>query len=603
MKIDLSVEELPDYVDLVLVMGLPGSGKSVTAKKLAAGKGLIHLEADQFFIDSETGEYKFDHSLLDKAHEWCLSETKRLLDGGNRVVVANTFGTTKSRKDYFKLGCKVAVHIATGQYKNAHGVPEDAIERMRESWQPYHLSEFTDNTEPKIKNDLRYIWPVNVQWGKLPSGYKSPIFFDWKLRIIEPFTRYCLDIATMNSRFKQRSQAHKSEINSASIALNILADFMRTKSFEENPLVWNEVNDGHLEQFRTWYLEKIEQGTQTRNDLSRKRTVNIRLREIYNFYHWAQEEAYLVDDYIGWELQNKIRSKLPDYIKNGRSALPRTDKSSLLYPKIFPNVGSSSDVIDYTATDRDKEKLKEHFETQGDSDYSVRRNILIMEIAATVGWRQGSIQSLLIEDFSDERIDGCDTDFLAVQPQKQKYGYLFEFKVPLALALRINRYIKTDRANFLASKKLNEATGRHHLFISATTGGPLADSTITEIFSRAFTAIGAPKGSGIHSFRRSFASNEMRLQIDSRKRKNLSTAPEDVMFPVQKALGQKSPLSQQVYADASQSLTRDTVERELRDENLQLRAELAEKEREISILGSKLEDLNKRRVKKSATRL
>lgn len=591
MKIDLSIEQLPDYVDLVLVMGLPGSGKTVIAKQLASEKGLIHLEADQFFIDSKTGEYKFDQSSIENAHKWCLAETKRLLDEGRRVVVANTFGTTKSRKRYFKLGYKVAVHTATGQYESVHQVPEAVVERMREGWQPYHLSEFAANTDPTIINDLRYLWPITVQWGKLPSGYKSPIIFDGKLRIIEPFTRYCLDIANMNSRFKQRSQAHKSEINSASTALKYLADFMRT-----NRLEWNEVDDAHLDQFRTWYLEQIEQSSQTRNDLSRKRTVNIRLREIYNFYYWAQEEAFLVENHIGWELQSKIRSKLPAYIKDGRSALPRSDKNNLLYPKIFPRAGSSADVIDYTATDRDKENLKEHFETQGDSDYVVRRNILIMEIAATVGWRQGSIQSLLIDSFADEIIDGCDKEFLAVQPLNQKYGYHYEFEVPLALALRINRHIKSDRANFLASKKLKEKTAKHHLFISSTTGKPLAEMTITEIFSKAFTAIGAPKGSGIHSFRRSFTSNEMRLQIDTRKRNNLSTAPEDVMLPVQRKLGHKSPLSQQVYADATQSLTRDTVERELRDENLQLRAEIAEKEREISILVAKLDELDKKKI-------
>ena len=66
------------------------------------------------------------------------------------------------------------------------------------------------------------------------------------------------------------------------------------------------------------------------------------------------------------------------------------------------------------------------------------------------------------------------------------------------------------------------------------------------------------------------------------------------MLPVQRKLGHKSPLSQQVYADATQSLTRDTVERELRDKNLQLRAELAEKEREISILVTKIDELEKK---------
>lgn len=584
MKIDLSFQELPDYIGLVLVMGLPGSGKTVIAKKLASEKGLIHLEADQFFIDNETKEQKFEYSLLDKAHKWCLAETKRLLDEGQRVVVANTFGTTKSRNVYFMLGVKFAVHTANGQYKSVHEVSDVVIERMREVWQPYHISELASNTGSKINNDLRFIWPVTVQWGKLTGGYKSPIFFDEKLRIIVPFTWYCLDITKINSRFKLRVQAHKSEINNASIALKYLAEFMRAHRLE-----WDQVDDGHLDQFRTWYLEKIEQGSQTRNDLSRKRTVNIRLREIYNFYHWAQEDACLVDNYIGWELHSKIRSKLPAYIKDGRSALPRFNKGSFLYPKLFTSVGSSADVIDYTASDRDKEKLKDFFETQGDSDYSPCRNILIMEIATAVGWRQGSINSLLIDAFSDKRIEDCDADFLTVQPPEQKYGYQFEFEVPLALVLRVNRHIKIDRANFLASKSLKENTAKHHLFVSSTTGKPLAVSTITEIFSRAFTSIGAPQGSGIHSFRRSFTTNEIRFQIDSRKRKNLSTAPEDVMLPVQRALGHKSPLSQQSYADASQSLTRGTVERELRDENLQLRADLAEKEREISILVAKLE--------------
>lgn len=596
MKIDLTIEKVPEYVDLVLVMGLPGSGKTVIAKKLASENGLIHLETDQFFIDEETGEYKFDHCSLDKAHKWCLVETKRLLDDGQRVVVANTFGTSKSRNGYFKLGYKVAVHTATGQYKSVHQVPDGVMERMHEEWQPYHQSEFISNVEPTIRNDLRCVWPVTVQWGYLSDGYKSPIFFDAKLNVIEPFTRYCLDIAKINSSFKQRSQAHKSQINSACIALKYLADFMRS-----NRLEWDEINDSHLEKFRAWYLDNIEQSSQTRNDLSRKRTVNIRLREIYNFYHWAQEEACLVDHYIGWKLQSKIRSKLPAYIKDGRSVLPSSDKKSLLYPLIFQNVGSTSDVIDYTASDRDKEKLQDFFETQGDSEYSVQRNILIMEIAASVGWRQGSMQSLLIDSFSDEIINECDTDFLAVKPPKQKYGYQFEFKIPLALALRINRHIKRERAHFLTSKKLNEKTAHNYLFLSSTTGKPLADSSITEIFSRAFTAIGAPKGSGIHSFRRSFTSNEIRLQIDSRKRKNLSTAPEDVMLPVQRALGHKSPLSQQVYADASQSLTRDTVERELRDENLQLRADIAENDREISILVSKLELLSKKLHNKTSS--
>ncbi|MCG8043799.1 MAG: ATP-binding protein [Candidatus Thiodiazotropha endolucinida] len=588
MKIDLAVEMLPDFIDLVLVIGLPGSGKSSVAGKLASEQGLIHLEADQFFIDTETGEYIFNQDRIEEAQQWCFAETKRLLDNGKRVVVANTFATTKSRMAYFELGYKVAVHLATGNHTSVHNVPEDVIERMREIWQPYHLSEFTESTKPEIHNDLRFNWPITVQWGRLPGNYKSPVFFDRKLGVMEAFTRYCLDLADLNSRFKERQQAHKSQIDSAAQALKSFAEFLRPLRLE-----WDQVDDGHIEQYRAWLLERIERDPRSRDDLSRKRTVNVRMREIYNFYYWAQEEAFLVDNYIGWELDSKIRSKLPAYIKKGKAVVPKGKKGSLLYPKTFTRTGSSSDVIDYTADARDREKLKEYFESQGGSGYVKRRNILMMEIASAMGWRQGSLNSLLIDSFSDEQIDKTVDGVVVVKPPEQKFGYQYDFEVPLPLVLRINRHIKADRAALLKGKAVTEEVAMHHLFLSSTTATPLASNAISIIFSKAFTAIGAPKGAGIHSLRRGFTNDEIRFEIDARKRHNLSTAPEDVMLPVQRKLGQKSPLSMQAYADGTQSLTKDTVERELREENLQLRAEIAEKDREIAILVSKLDKANK----------
>ena len=47
---------------LILVRGLPGSGKSTEAKKIAK-TGYYHFEADQYFI-TPSGEYKFDKNLL-----------------------------------------------------------------------------------------------------------------------------------------------------------------------------------------------------------------------------------------------------------------------------------------------------------------------------------------------------------------------------------------------------------------------------------------------------------------------------------------------------------------------------------------------------------
>ena len=121
---------------LILVRGLPGSGKSTIAQKLAQGVG-IHLETDMYFI--EDGEYRFDASKLNVAHAWCQATAFTWLAEGARVVVSNTFTTVKELRPYFELGKEFGilpnvVH-AQGHFKSIHNVPEDVILKMRERFQ------------------------------------------------------------------------------------------------------------------------------------------------------------------------------------------------------------------------------------------------------------------------------------------------------------------------------------------------------------------------------------------------------------------------------------------------------------------------------------
>lgn len=117
--------------NLVLIRGLPGSGKSTIARSMA---GYVHLEADMYF-ETSTG-YRFDPSILKDAHDWCFAETSSALRRGSSVVVANTFVTLAEMERYFLLGYPTSVLEAKGDSPSAHQVDSAVLQRMRESWEP-----------------------------------------------------------------------------------------------------------------------------------------------------------------------------------------------------------------------------------------------------------------------------------------------------------------------------------------------------------------------------------------------------------------------------------------------------------------------------------
>ena len=126
----------PTGVELVLIRGLPGSGKTTIARTLAL-VGYEHHEADHYF--ERGGVYKFDPFELIKAHSWCLERAKHSMARRVRCVVANTFTQRWEMQPYLDAakaaGVTVRVIEARGEWENCHGVPADAIERMRRRWE------------------------------------------------------------------------------------------------------------------------------------------------------------------------------------------------------------------------------------------------------------------------------------------------------------------------------------------------------------------------------------------------------------------------------------------------------------------------------------
>lgn len=121
--------------DLVLVRGVPGSGKTTFSGLLNPD---VRVSADDFFTD-ENGNYNFDASNLSVAHAWCQNQVfEAMRDGENVIVVDNTFTQTWEMAYYFQVASmnNYRVHSLIKENRHGgesvHGVPEKHVDRMKD---------------------------------------------------------------------------------------------------------------------------------------------------------------------------------------------------------------------------------------------------------------------------------------------------------------------------------------------------------------------------------------------------------------------------------------------------------------------------------------
>ena len=120
--------------DLYILRGIPGSGKSTVAEEIANGS--VICCADDYYTDSD-GVYNWYPEGIKHAHAESQNKCMQaMINGDERIVIANTNTTIKEMAPYVELaetyGYRVFSLIVENRHGgvNAHGVPEATLSNM-----------------------------------------------------------------------------------------------------------------------------------------------------------------------------------------------------------------------------------------------------------------------------------------------------------------------------------------------------------------------------------------------------------------------------------------------------------------------------------------
>lgn len=124
---------------LIIIRGVPGSGKTKVAEEIADHLYALHFEANMWRYNDE-GEYIYDPKDNKRCHKECQKSVREALEMGIPVVVANTFTREWQVKPYLEmasdLDIPVDIVVCKGNFQNVHNVPNSSVETMRQQFEP-----------------------------------------------------------------------------------------------------------------------------------------------------------------------------------------------------------------------------------------------------------------------------------------------------------------------------------------------------------------------------------------------------------------------------------------------------------------------------------
>ena len=135
-------------LQLILIRGLPGSGKTHKAGELRdrIGPRSSIMSADDFFYDGD-GVYRYDPRLIAQAHADCQVRTMCMLAKGVTSIVHNNFVQQWEMEPYKAMALLAKAELVVIDLfdaglsdeqlaaRNVHGVPAETIRQMRANYQ------------------------------------------------------------------------------------------------------------------------------------------------------------------------------------------------------------------------------------------------------------------------------------------------------------------------------------------------------------------------------------------------------------------------------------------------------------------------------------
>lgn len=125
---------------LVIIRGLPGSGKTTLARMYEA-EGYVHIEKDIYRVN-DAGDYEYNEANNPALEQQCLDNVQRHLRRGRDVVVSNCNEILSCVDRYINMAVwykqPYTVIECKGRLGSVHGSDADVgRERRKAAWQSY----------------------------------------------------------------------------------------------------------------------------------------------------------------------------------------------------------------------------------------------------------------------------------------------------------------------------------------------------------------------------------------------------------------------------------------------------------------------------------